>query len=348
MPTMRETTHHHLAVRPLRTRHARRHALGRSLIELMIVLLISLIVMGAVILTVSGTSLTGEQQDAQARLNEDAAVAAHLLTSQLRLGGYTVVTSKPNAKTHFKPGNYTGPPVIGCEGGFAAVGNLNNNTCNGGGNQPDAITVFFEADAFNTTPNVAGGPPTDCLGRNIPNVVVQSNNPPYPLASNRYYIGVDNTGVSGLYCYGAGGGVANGMLVPNVIDLNITYGLASYVPGAHAPGTSAVSYLRADQINALPLPARPVGFEYNLTNWDLVVSIRVCMVIQSDLNAVPSNTGRQFYLGCRGNVPIDNNDTRLYRTIDTVVALRNKTAPCLRSSVVQQDAADNITLCSPT
>jgi type IV pilus assembly protein PilW len=328
----------------MRLRGSRRQASGRSLVELMIVLLISLIVMGAVILTVSGTSMTGEQQDVQARLNEDAAVAAHLLTSQLRMGGYTVLTSAPSAGAGAKPGNYVGPPVRGCEGDYTVVNNLASNACNAGATDtvPDSITVYFEADAFNTTPNAVGGPPTDCLGRNIPNV-------PFPLATNRYYIGVAQNGTPGLFCYGAGGGLANGMLVPNVIDMDITYGVAA-VGTTFTPQTEATQYLRADQVAALATLTDPTSSYKPVRGWDRVVSLRVCLVMQSDNNAVPdtSAAGGRSYTGCRGRViNLPNADRRLYRTIETVVALRNRTAPCLRSSVRLQSNGDTNTMCTP-
>lgn len=311
---------------------------GRSLIELMIVLVISLVVMGAVILSVTDTSLTGNQQDTQARLTEEAAIASNLLATQLRLGGYGLPRARRTVQ-NTNDRHYIGAPVIGCENGFD---NVTAGTCNAGAanTASDAIRVMYEADQFNTSPNAAGGPATDCLGQNIPVTAISSfDGSAYAMADNRFFISTDADGVMGIYCRGNGGGAAQ-MLVSNVTDIQITYGVAGLSPTGNFPLYSAVQYLRADEVNAL---AAVQGW----TGWQRVVSLRMCLLMQSDANAVTASSDRPSYMNCREQATKpDAKDTRVYRAINTVIAIRNRMPPCVRPALRALNSQD-ATLCAP-
>lgn len=333
----------------LTPRPPRQH--GRSLVELMIAMFIGLVVMGAVVLTVSGTSMSGEQQDVQAQLNEEAAIAANLISSQLRLAGYSVVHSVSQANTLGRglQSNYQGPPVMGCENGFnnqagtPAAGNL---ACIVGApnTAPDAISVRFEADPFNTVPNQPGGAPTDCVGQNLaantPSQV--SGAPPYALAENRYFIAPAGNGVTGLFCAGSGNFAIPRMLIANVTDMQITYGVAAVSVPNNVPLYTPTQFLTATEVAAIP----GVADEGAVTGWHRVVSIQICLLMQSENNALSQPMAP--FVDCRGQ-PFNPaaNDRRLYRTIRTVIALRNRSAPCLRSSVLTANAADVVTSCVP-
>jgi type IV pilus assembly protein PilW len=333
----------------LATKH--RHQQGRSLIELMIALVISLIVLGAVTLTIMGTNVTGDQQDAQARLNEEAAVALALLSNHIRVAGYSApIGGVRSTPATLDDRNYSGPPVSGCENGFNGPGNL-NGACAGGAvnSAPDGIAVFFEADQFNTVPNAAGGAPTDCRGFNIAATAVSAVDKvtPFTLAQNYYFINtVDNT----LSCVGNGGNVIPQIpqpLISNVTDMQIRYGVADVTPLGYVQ-YSPTRYLTATQVTALPVVADSSG--QSVTGWQRVVSAEICIEMQSDDLALdqPMAPYNNCRLDANGNTLVSTpTDKRAHRVSRAIVTIRNRAAPCVRPAIRAVTNADLTTACSP-
>jgi type IV pilus assembly protein PilW len=341
-----------LAMTHTRPRHHNKLA-GRSLIELLIALVIGFVVLGAVMMTSINANRTSSVNQQVARMQQDATFAAQLLTGQLRLAGYSAVMQKPVVQAPI-PGmatpsirNYAGPPVVGCENGFA---NLNAPdytllACNGGGanTAPDAISIIYEGDAFNTFPTAGNpGQPTDCLGNTVPLTVVSSaqqaadNGNVYARIENRYYL-VGTT----LFCQGNGNPLNPQPVLDNVVDMQITYGVANTPNGnnrlsANDPMNEAVMQLRADQVNNLaPFPAGTVGPE---ARWSRAVSATVCLLLRSDLGGLDQPTP---YTDCQGNVVTPAaGDTRAYRQVRIQVGFKNRTPACLDASAGAAVRAD--------
>ena len=344
-----------LAMTHTRPLHHHKHA-GRSLIELLIALVIGFVVLGAVMMTSINAGRTSSVNQQVARMQQDATFAAQLLTGQLRLAGYSAVRQKPVVKApipnEFTPSirNYAGPPVVGCENGFANLNALDYTllACNGGGANaaPDAISIIYEGDAFNTFPTAGNpGQPTDCLGATVPLTVVSSaqqaadNGDTYARIENRYYL-VGTT----LFCQGNGNPQNPQPVLDNVVDMQITYGVANTPDGnnrlsANDPMNEAVMQLRADQVNNLP--PFPVGAMGPEARWNRAVSATVCLLLQSDLGAVEQPTP---YTDCQGNVVTPPaGDTRAYRQVRIQVGFKNRTPACLDASpgaAVRADRCD--------
>ncbi len=329
-------------MRLLRTSH--RQSGGRTLIELMIALIIGFVVLGAVLMTFINTNRTSAVNQQMARLQQDAAFATQLLVSQLKLAGYSAATDYPVLSdgatgliTYNR--NHGGPAVVGCDNGFSNVNSAAVYTalgCAAAGATalPDALDIIYEGDAFNTVPTAAGLP-TDCLGAAVPPTVAssaaQAPGTLYSRVENRYYI-ANNNGTPALFC--AGGAGAGQPVVDNVINMQITYGVAATPPanGYADPGTpffEPVRYLTATQVNNLPpFPSTATGPD---SRWNQVVSATICLEIRSDLGALDQPTA---YTDCQGAVqPAVAGDTRAYRTIRIQVGFKNRTAPCPDSSV---------------
>lgn len=322
----------------LTTTTMRQH--GRGLIELLVSIAIGLVIMGSVLLISVSSVGTGDKQTAIARLNEDAAIASNILNAHLRVAGFSQTLAyivPPVGSSGILPTrNYIGPPVRGCENGIGNLAALNYTqiACNGAPGA-DAFAVMYEATADNTLPSAAGLP-TDCLGQGInaiePSAIV--GRPAYALAENRFYIDNDaTTGNPTLYCRGNGGLTAASTslggaqpLIDNVVDMQVTYGVAGVpAPGANVPPQpffEPVQYLDANQIAALP--TFPVAGGNPLTNWERVVSMRICLLMRSDDNALDSVTP---YFDCAGT-QITPTDRRLYRTVNITAALKNRVPPC--------------------
>lgn len=312
----------------------RLHARGRSLLELMVALIIGMIILGAVLLTsISGNS-SGRRQDGIAVLNEDAQIAANLMGGHLRVAGYSRVITSPSPTIEFR--NYGGPGVRGCDG-VIADDNVTMATmaCPNGAaaNGPDTIMVAYEGNAFNTFPTAAApGTPTDCLGTALPpNREIPSESPaaddPYWLVENIFYVNADNE----LVCSGNGNRGVQQPLIGNVVDMQVTYGVADVPTAAaiaagtapEAPFFEAARYMTAQQIDQLaPFPATAAPVLRG--RWNRVVSVRVCLVLRSAEELYDQITP---YPGCDG-VDINPPDRRAYRAVTITRAIKNKTAPC--------------------
>jgi len=319
----------------------RLRAQGRSLLELMVALVIGMIILGAVLLTsISGNS-SGRRQDGVATLNEDAQIAANLLGGHLRIAGYSRVITAPSPTIEFR--NYSGPGVRGCDGGVADDGATMNNLACSGGNGPDALMVAYEGDTFNTFPTAtAPGTPTDCLGQALSAVdsLIASDSPgatdPYWLVENIFYVNGNE-----LVCSGNGSRGQPQPLIGNVVDMQVTYGVAD-VPTLVAisegmpetPFFEASRYLTASQVDALP-PFPATAAPAFRGRWNRVVSVRVCLVLRSAEELYDQITP---YPGCDG-VNINPPDRRAYRAVTITRAIKNKTAPCADAAAAPGAAA---------
>jgi type IV pilus assembly protein PilW len=84
---------------------------GFSLVELMVALVISLILLGAVILIFSGNKRSYDVQDQSARMQENGRYAMEVLMKDIRLAGYW----GGNADKSIKTANSVSPTASGCD-----------------------------------------------------------------------------------------------------------------------------------------------------------------------------------------------------------------------------------------
>lgn len=327
---------------------------GRTLIELMVALVIGFVILGAVMLSSVGGNQSGARQSAQARLDDEAAIIANVLNWHLRVAGYSTMRTymSPAGNLAGTPNtHFAGPSVLGCENGIANL-NAPNYTainCNGGapGAAPDAVAVMYEADNFNTIPTGAGLP-TDCLGQAVPATTPSDmgTGVNYRLAENRFYIARNaQTGMNALYCAGSGNVGVGAPLIDNVLDMQITYGVADVPTAAQAdllqvPFFEPVMYLTAAQV--LALPASPPTTNLPIDNWRRVVSINICLLMASEPNAVDQPTP---YVDCNG-VRVVPNDLRFYRTVSINTGFKNRTPACADATAAPGAARPNPSRCA--
>lgn len=306
---------------------------GRSLLELMIALVIGFIILGAVLLTSVGNGGASRRQNSVTTLNEDAAIATTILTNQLRLAGYSRFRGQPTPNSSGSPDlnvqyrNYNGPPVRGCDGGMRDydVGMSGINCANGDG--ADGFMVAYEANTLNTFPTrTETASPTDCLGATLPAQVPSESNDgsTYFLAENFFYV---DQQTNSLMCSGSGNPGSPQPLIGNVVDMQVLYGVAAMQPPVAnvdpVPLFEAQQYLTATEVDQLPvLPIGTVPPERG--RWVRVVSMRVCLVLQSEAELYDTITP---YAGCNGQM-VEPADRRAYRAVTVTTAFKNRTAPC--------------------
>ena len=206
------------------------------------------------------------------------------------------------AADHLTNTSATGGTLWGLDSDDVMTGNSGNDT----------LIVLYEADQDNTIATSGTTPtPTDCLGNSVPSV---TSNPlgNYNIAENRFFVSANNS----LSCRG---NTAAGPqpLVDNVTQMQIWYGVATPFPATNQRGTVATRYLRANQIG-----------DMNNGHWDQVVSVRLCLVIQS---RDPVLDAPAPFFNCEG-VSTPTTDRRLYRAFTTTVVLLTRTVSWLQSN----------------
>ncbi|MCM5679658.1 PilW family protein [Schlegelella sp. S2-27] len=283
-----------------------RRSAGRSLLEILVSLAIAAVILGAILIAVSGTGLSGRKHDAQSRLTDEGQIAMSLVTQHLRMAGFWQPDSAvPSLDT-------SAGMLFGCRDGFSNpdVADVASLACGGGGDN-DAIVVRYDG----TQP---GGVVRDCLGATAV--------PAGAWVDNRFYVAVSPaTGNPALYCRGNGGGGPE-VLVDNVESMRIRYGVAAVNNDIPSGPTlfdppaftgESVRYLEADELAACTVGSLAAN------SWCAVTSVRLCLVLRTDDNA--ADQAGTPYIDCDGNTATQA-DQRIRRAMVTTISLRNRTS----------------------
>ncbi|MBP7565224.1 MAG: PilW family protein [Burkholderiaceae bacterium] len=281
---------------------------GRSLVELMVAMALSLVLLAAALVITLAGGRSVRHQDALARLDEHGALALDLLAAQLRMAGYArPVRQGPLGSAS---GHYSGAGVRGCDHGFVSVTVADGDalSCLPGPSGAAALAVEYEADTANTWPGSAGQP-TDCAGNQIAARTLASG-ASQVLADNRFFIRLNpQTGQLTLYCAGSGGtGFAAQPLIDNVEHLQVRWGIGEEGRRGVARHVDATSF--------------DAEYAHDPARWTRVLSAHVCVVL-----ATPEGMADEpsAHLDCDGRAvwPTDAAQRRIRRSYVTTVQLRN-------------------------
>jgi type IV pilus assembly protein PilW len=295
---------------------------GVSLIELMVSITIGMVILAAILAVYTSTSSTSKQSESGTRMSEDAAVALNYMANYVRMAGYSLpLANAPQSTIVFGTGtvqqpdrNFMGAGIRGCDTGFSnpAVTTTVALICNAAAaTSTAAISVRFQGDAINTSPS--GGNPTDCLNQAVTALTASDfdGGPNYPLVESRFYVKTAvNSNTPELFCGGNGGAgtfVAQ-PIMQYVESLVLAYGVAEDVTSRQV-----TQYLPAASVDLL-------GGSSIDQNWSRVVSVKICIVMRSELR---DQNAPGSYRNCAGNVVASPNNY-LRRAFQTVVTLRNR------------------------
>ena len=319
------------------SRRLRRPVDGFTLLELLIAMTIGLVILASSLSLYVASSRGSQMSQVETQMNEDGILAINLIQQQLKQAGYSRQLIPVSGATVM--GNYAGPAVRGCDGGFTDAGAAFGSLACATGSGSDAIAIRYEATIENTMPT-ADTPPlaTNCVGSGINAATTSLPTPAptpaagnYALADNRYSV-TDATTQPMLSCRGSEKDGASNVigasqpLLANVESMQILYGVASR-PSAELAATydpmrhQIVSYLSATEVDALA----STGVLPNATEdrWGRVLSVRVCLLMRSDQLVKDVPAGGMAYKNC-SNVDVTGNDGYLRRTYTTTVLLRNR------------------------
>ncbi len=307
---------------------------GRTLIELLVAIALSLLILLGVGTLYLGSSQTSRVSSGTATIEETGQILLSFLGRSIRRAGYSEIVG--TEATLVARGNlflYGGPSIRGCDVGFK-FGDIaaNDFSCIEDATQVAAtVAVWFQGDSRLAS---SQSETTDCLGAAAPMV---NTNPDHaglvaqiPLVRNIYFL----DGAGNFQCLGNGGGGAH-ILASNVEDFRIYYGFddLNYTIGeGMADRPSARSIKTAAEISDMSSAGE-------MSPWDFVVSVHVCLLLKTQENGLsaadgtvvakefrpcPASTGEVADGAPMATLPTDGAIRRSYVQVFTV---RSRSAP---------------------
>lgn len=276
----------------------------------MISLAIGAVLIGAVLLTVSSSGMSGRRLDAQASLNEQGRIAANQLAGGLRMAGYWQPTSEVLSVDSTPAGM---PMVFGCEEGFvAADAAWDALACasGAGSGTGGAVAMRYQAGAAGTAMAM------DCGGQDVRAAGLD-------MIEDRFFVRSPDADAPGLYCQPTTGGDPI-LLVEGVEQMVLRYGLSPIAvnPVINRAFDAPVLEGRTSRYWTASALDRSCGAGTMPANsWCAVTAVDVCMLLatpdgSSDAPAVP-------YLDCDNEIRTVD-DRRLRSAARTTVTLRNR------------------------
>lgn len=312
----------------------RRRMVGRSLVEVMIALAIGLVIVVALSAMFLANRQTYKVSDDKSRLDDEGRLALNMMAFHVRMAGYGNLLS--TSESYVRENNAAGTAtsnvslpalytnnsnengvsvnaIRGCEGGFEKeTADVSVLACKAG-TSSDAFLVRYVVDA-NTANLTADGVPTDCLGAALalqpatPATSKKAASGAYYFAENRFFVKM-NKDVPELYCQGNGGTLLGNTLgnpaqpiAENVEQMKILYGVSS------KNGQTVDTYLTATEVTTK-------------SNWESVISVRVCLVVRSASAGVASETSH--YVDCNGTTQTTK-DRRLRGVFSSTMTIRGR------------------------
>ena len=314
------TLRHTLRMRP----QVRQH--GRTLVELMIAIVLSLLIVAAVGSLYFYTSQSERTSHHSSNAEERGRIAMFLLGEPITMAGYGNVNSG-SLSTRFGAVALQGPHLRACSNGrFNDPANL-DFTCVASATPGDALFVAFQAESAAGIAPQGNVPLTDCAGAAAPLVGDA------PTARNAYSIEPTAGGALELQCVGNGGAPLAG-LIRDVEDFKVYFAFdtAGYNRAGVNPANFTVqpsTLLTAAQLNALPVVQNEDPNTSASNAWNHVVAVFVCVQVRaSEVGSTPDGVSRfrpcpqDEVEAATGTAEIALNDGFARRTITQVFTLR--------------------------
>ena len=277
----------------------RRRAAGFTLLELLVAMSLGLFLLAGLIQVLVTNREVFRVQENSSRMQEDGRFAVTVLNNTISLAGYREDASLDMASQFPNYSTLANPPVQIFQDG--EVVNGTDDDVGGGDNikdGTDTIAIRYRSD----------GAVRDCLGITVADGLI---------SVNRFYVDDNDTFNCRSDVFDPATSTAVSSLtqplIDNVEDVQITYGMST---GNVFHDVAAECYLDASV-------AIGPGNDCATLNFDQVVSVRISLLLHSnDDNLTPDNTPQTYSFEGVNNVLAGDN--RLYRTVTTTIAMRNK------------------------
>ncbi|MCA3174350.1 MAG: PilW family protein [Burkholderiales bacterium] len=316
---------------------------GRTLIELMVVIAISLIITLAVALIFLSVNRTSRYSSELSNVEDTGRVAMFFIGNAIRQAGYAEIVG--SERTIAELGANTRANTLLADDLHLAGCTASSGITQTGADAPACIVgaAGFDALMVSYQGNNVIGPNqtnvTDCLGnnpvaRNLPNGHVGQNvTLNRPVVQNFYFVNGNN-----LMCRA---GTADAQtLIPNVQQFRVYFGFDQTRFDAPSPmrvgpsgneelvPSAAQTYVDANFLNDPALDRTRL--------WDHVVSVYICLVVRSAPGLSPAaGVAAAQYSGCPDEAadvnaalpPVNNADGGVYRTYTQIFTVRSRATP---------------------
>ncbi len=272
---------------------AARRAGGRTLIELLIAMTISVSVLFALSVYYAGTARTASVAHQMGSLNQEAPLAMLIMGQAIKRAGYGEIVGTGYVSTNQTM--FDGPHLRACRGGTFNDPSAGDYSCVvpavAG---PDSLMVSFQGDAsiapdqFSTR-NCVGAPAVPTV---IANPAHVANGSTVPIVRNVYSV------VGGrLVC--SGNDAAPEILAHDVVDLRVHFGFDEAGSTLALAGGAGIAPTATVILDADEIIARNAAFAGSSRSaWDFVVAAHVCIVMKTQGLASSAVAGAFAYVGC--------------------------------------------------
>jgi Type IV Pilus-assembly protein W/Prokaryotic N-terminal methylation motif len=296
--------------------------IGRTLIELMIAIAISVVIVLGISALYSASTRSTRAATQLGAMNEDGALSLHLIGQSIKRAGYGEIVGTdfvPNDQTLFAFAN-----IRACKNGRFVSPGTNNFACTTVANSPDSLSIQFQGESI---ASAAQRSTLNCLGGNpVMTQIVEKDHPAYltqvPLVRNVYEI------VSGnLAC--SGNAQPFQSMAGNIEEFKIYFGYDDKAADDSLLGKTNISPGAANIVDADYIRTKDLSFAgRENTAWDYIVSVHICAVARTREKGTAA-AGNTPYEGCPqdatqalGNGPIrtptDAAIRKQYRQVFTV------------------------------
>lgn len=312
---------------------------GRTLIELMIAIAISVFIIIGISVIFSSSTQSSRAANQIGALSEDGPLAIHLMGQSIKRAGYGEIIG--TNLWAYDQTLFAFPHLRACRSGnFNNAGAGDFNCVAGGAGAPDSIALQFQSDAITASSQRDS---TNCVGgAAVMTTINEVSHPAYltqvPVISNVYTLNSGNVRCSG-------NGSTPQAMASNIQELKIYYGYDEQAAASVLTGQATVSPSAAKIVDADMLIASDVAFAgTQYTAWDFVISAHVCAVAATKDKGTSVQTNVS-YEGCPDNVAeailgtgptrtaTDGAVRRTYRQVFTVRS-RATGSPAVRQKVV--------------
>jgi hypothetical protein len=312
---------------------------GRTLIELLVAIVLSLMILAAVGSLYYFTSQSSRTSQQVSSAEERGRIAAFYLSEPIALAGFGSING---SDTGVRLGNLAmrGPAIRACENGrfqnMAAILTGFNQppllpvdfVCVQSAEPGDALFISFQAESTTGAPQ---GAMTDCLGQGA--VLIDA----VPTVRNVYSIMQTGSGALEFGCTGSGGAVPAG-LARDVQDFKVFFAFDEDAWSQARQGGVNITARPSSIVTATDLNNRWLNERVVTPNlpeqaqvnpWNHVIAVHICLVVASnEQGATPDGVSR--FRPCpttpaevaQGMAEVSINDGVVRRTINQVFTLR--------------------------
>jgi len=246
---------------------------GRTLIELLIAMVLSLMIIAAVGVLYSATSSSSRTAMQLGSAEERGQIAMYFLGEPVTLASFGNINSGEFTRPRFQAVSFQEPHLRACSNGRFQDAIAGDFTCVPTASPGDELYIGYQTESAVGITRQSNAPTDDCLGQDV-----AAGN-----VFNIYSVEPTGDGTLEFGCFGSGAGARQG-LVRHAEDFKVYFAMDSNSHAMSEAGGAPHTFkpstlLTAAQINALPGALDAANSAGN--PWNHVVAVYVCVLMRT-------------------------------------------------------------------